>query len=214
MKNSISLYTDVETMTRVMPRIEVLYYFVYELAQCFHADETALNDIKKGILDNQILKEINIGYFNEKEEKIAEISIIIDWDKHLLLAKTDDGKDIEIDMSMSVVDNIVGWRKYAVAHIDTVMKQFDAYKVKTIYYYRNTISEDKAVYEQAHEIMNHVTITEPIPSAMDAELQKELSSAFEQSIGGNKVSGNIKERTLGGGKIGEVSVIMRYKVNE
>ena len=58
--NQIKLYADVGSMIKVMPRIETLYYFVYELAQWFHADQDTLKSIKTGILDKQILEKITI----------------------------------------------------------------------------------------------------------------------------------------------------------
>ena len=36
---------------KVMPRLEVLYYFVYELAESFGVEEDVLDSIKTGILD-------------------------------------------------------------------------------------------------------------------------------------------------------------------
>lgn len=58
----ILLYENVESMIKVMPRIEALYYFVYELAECFHADEDTLSRIKTGILDNQIIESLTLLY--------------------------------------------------------------------------------------------------------------------------------------------------------
>ena len=158
----IRLYSDVESMIKVMPRIETLYYFVYELAQCFHADQDTLQSIKDGILDNQILQRIVLEYINDDGKKIAEILIEIDWEKHVLFAQTESGRSIQIDMNKSVVDNIVGWKKYVVAHVDAIMNQYGANKVKSTYRYRHQITQNETIHQEAREILNHVPITTPV----------------------------------------------------
>lgn len=208
--SQIKLYPDVASMVKVMPRIETLYYFVYELAQCFHADQDTLASIKTGILDNQILERINIEYLNRTGEKIAELTIEIDWDKHYLLAKTEEGKNIQIDMSKSVVDNIVGWKKYALAHVDAVMSQFGAYSVNSTYTYRRQITRSETTHQQARDIMHHVPVTKPTPSAINPTLQNELSCTLQKATG-KKIVGDAKKRSFNCGKLEEVSVEMTYK---
>lgn len=197
-------------MSKVMPRIETLYYFVYELAQCFHADQDTLDSIKTGILDNQILQKINIEYLNSKREKVAELIIEIDWDKHYMLAKTEEGKSMQIDMSKSVVDNIVAWKKIVVAHVDEIMRQFGAYNVNSTYIYRHQISVNDDLHQQAREIMHHVPVTEPTSSAINPELQRQLSDTLQKATG-KKIEGDAKKRTFDCGELKEVKVEMTYK---
>lgn len=208
--SQIKLYPDVDSMVKVMPRIETLYYFVYELAECFHADQNTLASIKTGILDNQILERITIKYLNKLGEIIAELKIEIDWEKHYLLAKTEEGKNIPIDMSKSVVDNIVGWKKYVVAHVEEIMRQFGAHDVKSTYIYRHPITENETAYQQALEIMNHILVTESTPSAIDPVLQSKLSNTL-QKVTGKKIEGDTRKRSFDCGKLQEVSAEMTYK---
>lgn len=208
--SQIKLYSNVDSMVKVMPRIETLYYFVYELAECFHANQETLASIKTGILDNQILERINIEYLNKLGEKIAELKIEINWEKHYLLAKTEEGKDIQIDMSKSVVDNIVEWKKYVVAHIEEIMRQFEAHDVKSTYFYRHPITENKKTYQQALKIMDHTPVTEPTPSAIDPVLQSKLSDALQKATG-KEFEGYTKKRSFDCGKLQEVAVEMTYK---
>lgn len=208
--SQIKLYTNVDSMVKVMPRIEILYYFVYELAECFHADENTLASIKTGILDNQILERIALEYLNKSGKKIAELKIEIDWEKHKLLAKTEEGKAIQVDMSKSIVDNIVSWKKYVVAHVEEIMRQFGAHDVKSTYFYRHPIIENEATYQQALKIMNHTLVTEPTPSAIDPILQSELSDALQKATG-KKIEGDTKKRSFDCGKLQEVTVEMTYK---
>lgn len=52
-------------------------------------------------------------------------------------------------MRKSVVDNIVGWRKYIVVHIDTIMKQYGVVRVKSKYNYRESITSVESEYKNA-----------------------------------------------------------------
>lgn len=209
----IRLYSDVESMIKVMPRIETLYYFVYELAQCFHADQDTLQSIKDGILDNQILQRIVLEYINDDGKKIAEILIEIDWEKHVLFAQTESGRSIQIDMNKSVVDNIVGWKKYVVAHVDAIMNQYGANKVKSTYRYRHQITQNETIHQEAREILNHVPITTPTPIAINQTLQRELGNAFEK-VTEDRIHGNTIKRSLDCGVLEEVHVEMEYKSKE
>lgn len=209
--NKIVLHSDAESMIKVMPRIETLYYFVYELAQCFHADEDTLDSIKTGILDNQILSTIYLKYVNSSGEKVAGVTINIDWDKHKMLAKTNSGKNISIDMRKSVVDNIVGWRKYIVTHIDTIMKQYGVVRVKSKYNYRESITSVEAEYKNALTIMNHVLATDTTTDVVNPNLQCELDKALKAVLTNEKMNGEFVERTLDCGDLEEVSVNITYK---
>ena len=208
--NQIKLYADVGSMIKVMPRIETLYYFVYELAQCFHADQDTLKSIKTGILDNQIIEKITIKYLNKDGKKIAELIIEINWEKHYLLAKTEKSKNIQIDMSKSVVDNIVGWKKYVVAHVEEIMRQYGAYNINSTYVYREQIRRNETTHQQAREIMNHVPVTKPTPTAIDSALQNELSDTLQKATG-KAIEGDTKKRTFDCGELQEVNVEMTYK---
>lgn len=209
--NNIALHSDIESMVKVMPRIEALYFFVYELAQCFHADQDTLNSIKKGILDNQILSTIYLKYLNSSGEKIAGVTILIDWKKHKMLAQTETGENISIDMGKSVVDNIVGWRKYIVAHIDAIMKQYGVVKVDSRYSYREEITSDQIEYDKALSVMNHVPSTNRTPSRTNENLQHEFDTSLKAVLTNNKMNGMFVERKLDCGTLQEVTVEISYK---
>lgn len=207
----ITLHPDVESMVKVMPRIEVLYFFVYELAQCFHADQDTLDSIKRGILDNQILSTIYLRYLNSSGEKVAGVTIHIDWKKHKMLAQTESGENISIDMGKTVVDNIVGWRKYIAAHIDSIMKQYGVVRVSSNYNYREAITSVKAEYDKALTAMNHVLATDTTPSQTNTNLQRELDNSLKEVLTNNKMNGEFVKRKLDCGILQEVTVEMSYK---
>lgn len=208
----VKSHADANLQVQTMPRIRALYYYVYELAQSFHGDD-ALESIRKGVLENQILEVISFEYLNKNKDKVAEISIEIDWDKHLLLAKTAESEYIKIDMEKSVADNIVSWRRYVVAHLDEVMRQFDVDKIKCSFRYRSKFTANDAIYNDTMKIMNH-KIAELRPSVTNIKLQEELESTLKKVTSGIENSGEYKKREFSGDKLEEVTVSMKYKVKK
>lgn len=208
----ILLYENVESMIKVMPRIEALYYFVYELAECFHAEEDTLSRIKTGILDNQIIESLTLLYKDSSGENMGKIVINIDWDKHFLIVNTDDGKMLEFDLSKSIVDNVVGWRKIVVTHIEEVMKQFNVISVDGLYSYRTPLYEDDIILEKTREILKTQAITKKIDERTNPEFQKKMNDVFKNSEYRQEISGDMKKRTFDCGIMGEVSVDVYYKV--
>lgn len=165
---------------KIMPRLEVLYYFVYELAESFGVEEDVLDSIKTGILDNQILEQVSIQYKNSEGIVVGKIIIDIDWEKHFCLAKTESGKYFEIDLSKSVVENIVNWKKYIVLHTQEIRKQFNVVKIDGRYCYRKQIVKDKEQYDKALKIMGHI-LAPSDKEDIDIELSKKLARVVEDS---------------------------------
>lgn len=198
---------------KIMPRLEVLYYFVYELAESFGVEEDVLDSIKTGILDNQILEQISIRYKNGEGLVVGKIIIDIDWEKHFCLAKTEKGKLFEIDLSKSVVDNIVGWKKYIVKHTQEIRKQFNVVKIDGGYRYRSKIEKDKEQYDKALEIMGHVL--EPVPNEnINVELEKKLTEVLEKSgsLGKQKIDDDLMDEIpLNCGELAEVTLTIYSK---
>lgn len=206
----VLLHEDVDVMVKVIPRIEALYYFVYELAECFHADNETLSSIKTGILENQIIRSIILYYKNSLGENVGIIEIKIDWDKHFLLVSTEESKELEIDLSKSVVENMVGWKKIAVTHIEKVMEQYEVTSVEGRYLYRKPLYTDEML-PKVREIMN----TEPaksIDSVIDPEFQKDIDRILDDLTTAGDSHTTMKKRTLSGGVMEEVTVDMYYKV--
>lgn len=200
---------------KVMPRLEVLYYFVYELAESFGVEEYVLDSIKTGILDNQILEQISIRYKNSEGLVVGKIIIDIDWEKHFCLAQTEKGKLFEIDLSKSVVDNFVGWKKYIVKHTQEIRKQFNVVKIDGGFSYRSQIEKDKEQYDKALKIMGHVLA--PLPNEnIDVELEKKLTEVLEESgsLGKQKLDGVLMDEiSLNSGELTEVSLKIYSKKN-
>jgi len=128
-----------------------------------------------------------------------------------MLAKTDSGKNISIDMRKSIVDNIVGWRKYIVAHIETIMKQYGVVCVKSKYNYRESITSVASEYTNALKIMNHVLSKDTTPDVVNNNLQCELDNTLKAVLTNEKMKGEFVERSLDCGDLVEVSVNITYK---
>lgn len=210
--DQILLYENVESMVGIMPRIEALYYFIYELAECFHADENTLSKIKKGILDNQIISSITLFYKDSLGENAGKVIIKIDWDKHFLLVNTDDGNMLEFDLSKSIVDNIVGWRKIVSTHIEELMKQFNVVSVEGWYGYRKPLYENDVILNKTREILGTQASKEERDEQVNPEFQKEVDSIFDNSEYRKEIPGDMKKRSFDCGILEEVSVDIYYKV--
>jgi hypothetical protein len=209
MEQRILLHENVETMVKVMPRIEALYYFVYELAEGFHADEETLKRVKTGILDNQILQSITLMYKDNMGKKKGKVIISIDWDKHFMLVDTDEGKTLKFDMSKSVVDNVVDWKRTVFTHIDQVIEQYNIISVDGSYSYRKNLYENDVILEKTREIMNTCEGKKGDNDLDDLEFQKELDVIFENNAH-SKQKENVIKRSFDCGVFEEVSVDMYY----
>lgn len=208
----ILLYENVESMVKVMPRIEALYYFVYELAECFHAEDDTLSRIKTGILDNQIIESLTLLYKDSSGKNAGKVVINIDWDKHFLLVNTDDGNMLEFDLSKSIVDNVVGWKKIVVTHIEEIMKQFNVVSVEGLYSYRTPLYEDDIILEKTRKILGTQVAKGKRDEQVNPEFQKKLDSIFENSEYRQEISGDMKKRSFDCGIMEEVTVDVYYKV--
>lgn len=206
----ILLYEKVDSMVQVMPRIEALYYFIYELAECFHAEDDTLSRIKTGILDNQIIESLTLLYKNSSGKNEGKVVINIDWDKHFLIVNTDDGKMLEFDLSKSIVDNVVGWKKIVVTHIEEIMKQFNVISVEGWYSYRAPLYENDVILEKTRKILGTRAAKEKRDELVNPEFQKRLDSILENSEYRQEISGNMKKRSFDCGIMEEVSVDVYY----
>ena len=208
----IFLYENVESMSKVRPRIEALYYFVYELAECFHADDNTLSTIKTGIMDNQIIKSITLLYKDSSNENAGKVVINIDWDKHFLLVKSDEGKVLEFDLSKSIVDNVVGWKKIVVTHIEEIMKQYNVTSVEGLYTYRTHLYDNDTILQKTREIMHTQAATKKMDEKVNPQFQKKIDSILQSSNFQKEIHGDMKKRSFDCGIMEEVSVDVYNKV--
>ncbi len=208
----IRLRDHVDAEVKSIPRIDALYYFVYELAECFHADEETLDRIKIGVLENQIIRRLTLLY-KCSGQIVGKLIIHIDWDKHYTLVEMKGGKCIEYDSSKSLVDNIVKWRKIAVTHIEKLMDEYNVDEVDSVFLFRSKYYADDEVYAKTRKIMK----TEPQRSnankkvEIDNELQDKINNILAATKRLDEKSVNFVKRSFSCGEFEEVQVETYYK---
>ena len=172
--------TEVGTRLKTLSRLKTLYYFVYEMAQSFGVGDSALDSIKKGILDRRIIKTIKIDYYNDiKENPVGRIVIDIDWEKHTLLASTDYGSKFILDSTKSIRSQITDLSDIIIEHVDNMRNALGITRIKTRYQYIDEILDDEEAHEEARRFMGHVE-AEKIEISEEAEFNNTLEVVFEK----------------------------------
>lgn len=123
----------------VMSRIRALYYYVYELAEAFGADEDSLSTIEKGVLDRQILKEIEINYLDSLEVVRGRVTISIDWEKHSVFAMTDEGNVFRFESGKSLLEQLSDVSEVVIEHVDALRRAYSIVEVKVSYVFVDDI---------------------------------------------------------------------------
>lgn len=168
-----------ETNVRVLSRIKVLYYVVYEMANAFGVNEYALDSIKKGILERQIIKTMSIYYYIDSAEKpIAQIKITIDWDKHTVLAATEEGQSFNLNTEKSIHSQISEASDYIIEHVEQLRRAYPISKIRTLYRYIDAIESDEKKNQEAMEFLNHQWCKTP-QLEENEEFTKVLTQEFE-----------------------------------
>ncbi len=206
----VRIYDRVDAETKSIPRIDALYYFVYELAECFHADEETLDRIKIGVFENQIIRRLTLLY-KCSGQIVGKLIIHIDWDKHYTLVEMKGGKCIEYNSSKTLVDNIVKWRKIAVMHIEKLMDEYNVDEVDSVFLFRSKYYVDDKVYAETREIMK----TKPRRSVNDVQINNGLQDKINNILTATKrldeKSVNFVRRSFSCGEFEEVQVETYYK---
>ena len=159
---------------QVLPRLKVMYKYVYEMAEAFGADEYCLDTIQKGVLEEKILNKITICYLvdgdheNEMIEK-GNVVISIDWEKHRLLASTDDGKEFTVDSKKSIHSQISEVTDEIIKHTLAFRKRIPIKEIRAFYQYIPEIENNQARYEQAMRKLGHVFSNTILIEELDQE---------------------------------------------
>ncbi len=206
----VRLHERVDAEIKSIPRIDALYYFVYELAECFHADEETLDRIKIGVLENQIIRRLTLLY-KSSGQIVGKLIIYIDWDKHYTLVEMKGGKCIEYDSSKSLVDNIVKWRKIAVMHIDKLIDEYNVDEVDSVYLFRKKYYVDDKIYAKTRRIMNTVPTNSIKNEQINDGLQDGINGILSETKQLDQKSVNFVKRSFPCGEFEEVRVETHYK---
>lgn len=141
---------------KVSSRLQILYYVIYEIAEGLGTDNKALETIRKGVLERQLLGTIWINYLNENERLVGKVTITIDWDKHRVLAKDDRGREFELDPSQSVSNQISNLYSILVEHTQKLRKNSGVKRVVAQYGYAREIWMDEKKLAEARRFLDLV----------------------------------------------------------
>lgn len=149
------LESNLKTDIGVTTRLSVLYLFVYELADAFGADKNTLDSIHKGVYEEKILYKINFNYYNENNRIVGKVTIEIDWDKHQLFAKSNDGNSFNLDSSKNVHDQISNISDTIIKYVDDLRSSKNVVRVSTNYEYIPEIVCDYEKNAKAMKFLGH-----------------------------------------------------------
>lgn len=131
------------TGVRVASRLITLYSFIYEMSEAFGADESELTVIEKGVLKQQILKEITINYINANNEVAGRVNLTIDWEEHRLRASTNYGESFELIPGKSVRSQLTELSDIIIDHVNKMRDYIDVKRIETHFTYIDEIYQDR-----------------------------------------------------------------------
>lgn len=156
---NINPHRNFVSRTRDIVRLEVLYQVTKELLQGFGVTETSvLETIQKGVLATQIIESIWIYYLNADERPIAQVTLKIDWNKHLIQGQSDDGKIFSIDYNKTTSEQISKIYSSIVKFIEDFTKSFEIKQIKVLYGLRQEIQADEKKRKEAQLFLGTVEV--------------------------------------------------------
>ena len=166
----------------VITRLKALYYYVYEMAEGFGVDHAALDSIEKGVWKRQIIRDIIIKYRNNEGVVLGKVIISIDWEKHHILAKTDDGKSFKVDSGKSIHSQISTLSDILIKHVTKMRNTLPITKISTSFEYVEEIDNDREKKDAAMKYLGHVYGKKDVV---------DIESEFTHSI--SHIAKNLKE---------------------
>lgn len=141
---------ELKPSIQVRARIQVLYETIEELVTAFNPNIDS-EILKKGILERQYFKRIYIYFLNKAGNKVGEVILTIDWEKHYIIANTWDNKTFKIDKSKSVVEEIYVVFQQIVEYIETIKHHLNVYQYDVWYGWREEISNNEEKLKEARQ---------------------------------------------------------------
>ena len=143
----------VKPQLEVRSRLQVLYYVVREITEGFGASSQALETIKKGVLDQQVIEKIFINYLDDKGRLVGRVVIAIDWERHEVLASSSEGKEFRINSSRSVSEQISKVYQILVEHTKKLRQAFDVKEIEVRYSYTSEVWNNKSKLKEVREYL-------------------------------------------------------------
>jgi len=132
----------------VMIRIRVLYKVIEELVKAFYS-EANLETIRKGIFERQYFEKLFIYFLNKAGNKVGEVIIMIDWDKHRIATNTGNGGTFDIDTNKSINEQISELFPKIITYIQSIKQHLGVQKTEIWYGWRDEIYYDKNKLKEA-----------------------------------------------------------------
>lgn len=172
---------EVKTKTNILvkPRLNILYMTIYELAERFGANFSNLEVIKKGILERQYIKRINIHYLDENDEIIGQIYFDIDWEKYRVNASNPEGAEFKLDCKKYTYLQISEMGSEIVKYVDKMRRDLNIKDVKMTYKLITKESDDPEQYKAIQEFLSLRNVTETIKYNLSDEFKRN----FELTLG-------------------------------
>jgi hypothetical protein len=150
----------VKPAVELMSRLLVLHSVTSDLARGFGVDDSGLEVIKKGIIDQQLLESIYICYRDKQNNLRGTIILKIDWKSHEVLAKTEQGSMYRIDPSKSIQDQISAVYQTIVNYTKNLRTSWGIEEVQRVYILREEIRNNKQEFNAAIEFLNLYIMTD------------------------------------------------------
>lgn len=157
----------------VLTRIRVLHRVIHELSRGFGVSSSGMEVIDKGVLQQQILSEIWIDYINDNKRIVGQVTMTIDWDKHLVSAVTETGKFFKVEQDCSVAEQISRVYKVIINHTENMRNIFNIKNIETYYVIRHEIRSDTEKLKQARKFLGLSPRTESNEWETDSSVKKE-----------------------------------------
>ena len=136
----------------VMIRIGVLHKVVEELVTAFYPDAN-LETIKKGILDRQYFKTLYIFFLNKTGNKVGEVILTIDWDKHYVAANTLNNGTFNIDTTKSFNEQLSELFPKIVKYTQTIKQHLNVHQCEIWYGLRDEVYNNKEMRKKHIDIV-------------------------------------------------------------
>lgn len=130
-------------------RIRVLSKVLYELTNACGVDCT--EDIKKGVLDKQILNEIKLEFLDDEETIRGEIIFLINWEKLEFSAKANEDvsllKNIDINRLIAPQLDPEVYNSLKL-FVDRLKYKYQIRRVKSKFDYRKEYKTNRTIYSR------------------------------------------------------------------
>ncbi|WP_448780061.1 hypothetical protein [Bacteroides congonensis] len=134
----------------VMIRIRVLHKVVEELVKAFYPNAN-LEIIKKGILERQYLKRLYIFFLNKNGNKVGEVILTIDWDKHYVAADTLNNGTFNIDTTKSFNEQLSELFPKIIKYTQTIKQHLNVDGCEMWFSWRDEVYNNEEMLKEAYQ---------------------------------------------------------------